>query len=102
MKITHNFFLFSACLAASQLSFATGIMTCESGDQSNWKTQAELRTEVKENGWEVRHIKVDGGCYELYGQNPDGKRVEAYFDPITLEVLLVSQRGKVLFKKESE
>jgi sulfoxide reductase heme-binding subunit YedZ len=33
----------------------------------------------------VRRIKVDGGCYEVYGQNDKGQRVEAYFHPVTLE-----------------
>lgn len=100
MKTTYKLLVSATCLVASQLSFATGMMTCDSGDQSTWKTQDVLRAAVIENGWEVRRIKVDGGCYELYGKNPDGKRVEAYFDPLTLEVLLVSQRKKILFKKE--
>jgi len=82
-----------------QLSGATGRMTCESGDQSSWKSQDDLEAAVIEQGWKVRRIKVDGGCYELYGTTPEGQRVEAYFDPVTLEKLLVAQRGKILFKK---
>ena len=96
-------FLTAATLVAfSQTGFATGRMTCESGDQASWKTQDELRETVVEQGWKVRRIKIDGGCYELYGTTPEGQRVEAYFDPLTLEKLLVAQRGKILFEKESE
>jgi hypothetical protein len=29
----------------------------------------------------VRKSKVDGGCYEVYGTDPQGNRVEAYFHP---------------------
>ena len=51
-------------------------------------------------GWQIRKIKVDGGCYEVYGTTPEDQRVEAYFDPVTLEKLLVSRRGITLFKKK--
>jgi hypothetical protein len=60
-----------------------------------------LQQTLKTQGWKVRKSKVDGGCYEVYGTTPEGDRVEAYFHPVTLEKLLVSRRGKVLFKKKS-
>jgi hypothetical protein len=47
----------------------------------------------------VRKSKVDGGCYEVYGTDPQGRRVEAYFHPVSFEKLLVSRRGEVLFKR---
>ena len=53
------------------------------------------------DGWQVRRIKEDGGCYEAYGTTPEGDRVEAYFDPVTLEVLLIARRGQVLFRKDN-
>jgi len=73
---------------------------CDSGDQTSWKTRDQLQSAIETEGWKVRKIKVDGGCYEVYGTNPDGKRVEAYFDPLTLEKLLVAQRGNILFQKQ--
>jgi len=89
----------AALMAAGTPAQATGLMTCQSGDQANWKTQEQLTGKVKSEGWQVSRIKVDGGCYELYGTTPEGDRVEAYFHPVTLEKLLVSRRGEVLFKK---
>ncbi len=83
----------------STVSFATGRMTCDSGDRNTWQTQAQLQSVIQSKGWKVRKIKEDGGCYEVYGTTPEGKRVEAYFDPVTLEKLLVAQRGKILFEK---
>ena len=80
-------------------AFATGMMTCESGDQANWKTKQELETKMTSDGWTVRRIKEDGGCYEAYGTSPEGQRVEAYFHPVTLEKLLVARRGEILFRK---
>lgn len=78
---------------------ATGVMTCDSGDRSGWKSMADLETKMKADGWKVRRVKEDGGCYEAYGTTPEGDRVEAYFDPVTLEKLLVSRRGEILFRK---
>lgn len=79
---------------------ATGAVTCKAGPQSGWKTRSTLESKLKAEGWRVRKSKVDGGCYEVYGSTPDGVRVEAYFHPVTLEKLFVSQRGKVVFRKE--
>lgn len=91
--------LAGAALAIAAPAIATGAMKCDSGPQSGWKTQAQLTEALVKQGWQVRKSKVDGGCYEVYGTTPEGDRVEAYFHPVTLEKLLVSRRGQVLFKK---
>lgn len=72
-------------LACSAQSAATGLATCESGPEEGWRPTAELEKQLVEKGWEVRRIKVDGGCYEVYALNEKGERVEAYFHPETLE-----------------
>jgi hypothetical protein len=45
-------------------------------------------------GWKVRQIKVDGGCYEVYALDDKGARVEAYFDPRTLEPVPTKKSDK--------
>lgn len=70
-------------LAAAPLH-ATGLATCHSGSQDGWQSQETLSARLKEQGWQVRRIKVDGGCYEVYALDGSGKRVEAYFHPRTL------------------
>ena len=47
---------------------------------------------LKEKGWEVRNVKVDGGCYEVYAIDDKGERVEAYFHPVTLERVKTAER----------
>ena len=79
---------------------ATGLMTCKSGDRSTWKSKAELTKKITADGWQVRFVKEDGGCYEVYGTSPKGQRVEAYFHPVTMELLLIARRGEVLFRKK--
>ena len=87
-------------LGVSAPAQATGKMKCEAGPQSGWKTRADLEANLVAKGWTIKKARVDGGCYEVYGTTPDGDRVEAYFHPVSLEKLLVSRRGKVLFKKQ--
>lgn len=87
----------AAALAAAPAA-ATGRMTCNAGPQSGWRTQQQLVETLTRQGWQVRRTKIDGGCYEVYGTTPTGDRVEAYFHPVTLQQLLVSRRGEVIFR----
>jgi len=72
-------------IASVQLAGATGLATCDSGTPDTWQSQEKLTTMLKEKGWQVRNVKVDGGCYEVYAIDEKGERVEAYFHPVTLE-----------------
>ncbi len=79
---------------------ATGRMECEPVDKANWMTEAALQEKLVDEGWKVRRMKVDGGCWEVYGTTPEGERVEAYFHPATGKKLLVARRGKILFRAD--
>ncbi len=79
---------------------ATGRMECEPVDKENWMTETALEEKLVAEGWKVRRMKVDGGCWEVYGTTPEGERVEAYFHPATGEKLLVARRGKILFRAD--
>ena len=72
----------AACVAPS--AYATGLATCDSGPREGWQSQGALEKQLVSQNWQVRRIKVDGGCYEVYGINENGERVEAYFHPVTL------------------
>ena len=63
---------------------ATGLATCDSGPREGWQPQGKLEKMLLDQKWQVRRIKVDGGCYEVYALNDKGERVEAYFHPVTL------------------
>lgn len=82
-----------------QYAQATGMHTCDSGDRAQWQTRAQLEEKLINDGWVVRKIKEDGGCYEVYATTPEGQRAEAYFHPQTLELELISRRGEILFRK---
>ena len=72
----------AACLPAA--AGATGLATCDSGPESGWQPQEKLQKMLTERGWQVRRIKIDGGCYEAYVITDKGERQEAYFHPVTL------------------
>jgi hypothetical protein len=46
-----------------------------------------LKAQLEKDGWTVRQIKDDKGCYEAYAVKADGTRMENLFDPETLKML---------------
>jgi hypothetical protein len=79
-------------VAAVLPAYATGLATCDSGPPSSWQPQDKLEKKLAEEEWQVRRIKVDGGCYEVYAINDKGERVEAYFHPVTMAPVPTAKR----------
>jgi len=52
---------------------------------ADWKPREDLEAKLKAQGWDVRTIKTEDGCYEAYAIDDNGHRVEAYFNPKTFE-----------------
>jgi hypothetical protein len=77
-------FLTTALAMLSVAASATGLATCDSGPKSGWQSVDKLELQLKEKGWQVRRIKEDGGCYEVYAFDEKGQRGEFYFHPVTL------------------
>jgi hypothetical protein len=80
-------------LLALSAAQATGLATCDSGAKEGWQSEEKLSAALKDKGWQVRRIKVDGGCYEVYGLNEKGERVESYFHPRTLAPVPVGAKN---------
>lgn len=67
---------------ASPLTFAA--TECTTADKAQWQDQDTFQAGLKAQGYEINKFKVtDGNCYEIYGFNKDGKKVEIYFDPVS-------------------
>tara|TARA_R110000868_G_scaffold58122_1_gene179257 strand:+ start:38576 stop:38890 length:315 start_codon:yes stop_codon:yes gene_type:complete len=60
--------------------------TCDA-PADKWLPKQDLEAKLKADGWTIKNIKVEDGCYEVYAIDKDGKRVEAYFDPETFEAV---------------
>ncbi len=58
---------------------------CKNIPKEELKTQQELHKKLTDQGWRIRQIKVTNGCFEVYGFDEKNARVEAFFDPRTLQ-----------------
>lgn len=54
---------------------------------ADWQPREAVERLAAANGWAVRRIKVDDGCYEIVGTDADGRGIEAKVDPATLAVI---------------
>ncbi|HET9977919.1 MAG TPA: PepSY domain-containing protein [Burkholderiaceae bacterium] len=79
--------LFAAvAVAVSAPASATGHCPVkDAGPRAEWQSKESLEKKLVDAGWKVRRVKVDEQCYEVYGTDAKGQRVEAYFHPKTLE-----------------
>lgn len=80
--------LLTLCLTlATAGAFAQHAERCEPIPKNEWKPQAELERKLKNEGWTISRVKIENGCYEVYGKNATGRKMETFFHPKTLEVV---------------
>lgn len=58
---------------------------CKAYPKSEWMSEADAKAKIQAQGYTIAKFKVDGNCYEIYGKNKEGKKVEIYYDAKTLE-----------------
>ena len=63
-----------AMLAVASPALATGKMRCDVPESARQPVE-RLEARLKADGWTIKKSKLDGGCYEVYGTQPDGKFV---------------------------
>lgn len=57
--------------------------TCNA-PKDKWMSEAAFKKVVEAQGYTIKTFKVTKGqCYEIYGTDKSGKKVEIYFDPVT-------------------
>jgi len=70
-------------LLAGSAATAMAGPQCTEADKSKWQDQEAFQEKLKNDGYDIKKFKVTGGdCYEIYGYNTEGKRVEIYFNPV--------------------
>jgi hypothetical protein len=58
--------------------------TCTNEPKVKWISEADMKAKIASGGYKYSVFKVTtGNCYEIYGRDNSGKRVEIYFHPIT-------------------
>ena len=53
--------------------------------KDKWRPVEELKAELEGKGWTIKNVKTSDGCYEVYGKDKDGKKVEIFFDPVSFK-----------------
>lgn len=72
-------------LALSGTAFASA--KCAKHPKEEWMKEADAKAKLEAEGYKIKKFKIDGNCYEIYGHNKEGKKVEIYFDTKTLDVV---------------
>lgn len=67
-------------LLASSVSFAGANCTKEAKDK--WMPEAKMKEMILAQGYKIKKFKIDGNCYEIYGWDKEGKKVEIYYNPV--------------------
>ncbi len=53
----------------------------------DWQPREAVQKMAEAEGWTVRRIKTDDGCYEIKGRDAKGREIEVKVDPATLEMV---------------
>lgn len=61
--------------------------TCGDAPRAQWLSEDAIKAKGVALGYEVRRVKTENGCYELYAIDKNGAKVELYFDPVTGEIV---------------
>ena len=67
---------------------------CSSAPKANWQPKSALESQLQADGYKVRQIKIEGGCYEVYATDKGGNRANMAFNAETLEKLDNAEAGE--------
>lgn len=81
MKLT----IFALTLLASQSALAAP--PCSTEPKEKWMQQEDMKAKLVAEGYKIKKFKVEGTCYEIYGWDKAGKKVEIYFNPVNGEIV---------------
>jgi hypothetical protein len=66
---------------------ASASASCPAYPKADWMNEADARAKLEKEGYKIKKFKISGECYELYGHDKAGKKVEIYFDAKTMAVV---------------
>lgn len=55
---------------------------CTNEPKEKWMSESDFKKKVEDEGYKINKFKQPGTCYEIYGVNKEGKKVEIYFNPV--------------------
>jgi len=82
-----NSFLLTS-LAAFSSSGAFADPQCTEASKDSWQNGEAFKAQLVDNGYQIKTFKVTKtSCYEIYGTDKDGQKVEIYFNPVDGSVI---------------
>jgi len=75
-------------------AMAADAVTCSASDPSKFQPQQTLIDQLKGAGITVKQIKVEKGCYEVYGLDKAGKKVNVAYNAETLQQVANAEAGE--------
>ena len=81
-------------LAAVAVGPAYAAGKCAAGPKSEWQPKSALESQLQTEGFTVKQIKIESGCYEVYATDKGGKRVNMAYNAQTLEKLDNAEAGE--------
>lgn len=76
-----------ASLCMLHATSALAAADCKAYPKEEWASEDTLKEALEAEGYTIKKFKIDGNCYEIYGRNKEGKKVEIYFDMKTLGIV---------------
>ena len=67
---------------------------CSTAPASKFQSTDTLTKQLAGEGMQVRQIKTEGGCYEVYALDKAGKKVNVAFNAETLEPVANAEAGE--------
>ncbi len=55
---------------------------CTDEPKDKWMSESDFKKKLEAEGYTIKKFKQPGTCYEIYGTNKEGQKVEIYFNPV--------------------
>jgi hypothetical protein len=69
-------------IALTYASSAHAKKSCTDEPKEKWMKVEDFKKKVESEGYKISKFKQPGTCYEIYGTDASGKKVEIYFNPV--------------------
>jgi hypothetical protein len=56
---------------------------CGNAPRAQWMSEDAAKGKATELGYQVRQVKEEEGCYEVYAIDKNGAKVELHMDPVS-------------------
>jgi hypothetical protein len=85
--------LIVAAIALTAASYSIAGPTCTTEAKAKWQPEKTFQDKLKAEGFNIEKFKVtSGSCYEIYGKDKAGKKVEIYFNPVDGKIVKEERR----------